>query len=76
MTQSNLPVVVTLLILLGTGLFLAVTASQGRLFPPSFLLVGAGYVGIALMKDAPLPPVFLAPVFLAMLMTISVFPLK
>lgn len=76
LSQSNEPVVVIILVLLGTGMFLAATASQGRLFPLSFLLVGTGYTGIALMMDAPLPPVFLAPVFLAILLTISVFPIQ
>ena len=42
LTQSNEPVVVAVLLILGTGMLLAATASQGRLFPPSVLLVGRG----------------------------------
>ena len=74
LTPANEPVVVTVLMLLGTGMMLAATANQGSTFPAFILFVGVGYAGLALMVDAPLPPVFLAPVFLAMLMTISVFP--
>ena len=76
LTQTNEPIVVIVLLLLGTGMLLTAAASQGRVFPPSMLLVGAGYIGIALMVDAPVSPVFLAPTFLAILMTVSVFPLQ
>ncbi len=73
LTPSNEPVVVTLLLLLGTGMMLAAMANPG--FSPGLvLLVGTGYTGVALMVAAPLPPVLLAPIFLAMLMTISLFP--
>ena len=76
LTQSNEPVVVTVLVMLGIGMLLAAAASQGRLFPPSVLLVGVGYTGIALLVDAPLPPVLLAPIFLGMLITIGVFSIQ
>ena len=42
LTQSNEPIVVIILLLLGTGMLLTAVASQGRVFPPSILLVGAG----------------------------------
>ena len=76
LTQTNESVVVIILLLLGSGMLLSAAASQGRVFPPSMLLVGAGYIGIALMVDAPISPVFLAPTVLAILMSISVFPLQ
>ena len=76
LTQTNEPIVVIVLLLLGSGMLLTAAASQGRVFPPSMLLVGAGYIGMALMVDAPISPVFLAPTFLAILMTVSVFPLQ
>ena len=57
-------------------MLLAATASQGRLFPPFVLLVGVGYTGIALLVDAPLPPILLAPIFLGMLITIGVFSIQ
>ncbi len=76
LTQTNEPIVVIVLLLLGSGMLLTAAASQGRVFPPSMLLVGAGYIGMALMVDAPISPVFLAPAFLAILMTVSVFPLQ
>ena len=76
LTQSNEPIVVIVLLLLGTGMLLTAVASQGRVFPPTILLVGAGYIGLALMVDAPLSPVFLAPAFFAILMAVSVFPIQ
>lgn len=76
LTQSNEPIVVIVLLLLGTGMLLAASASQGRVFPPSMLLVGAGYIGLALVTDAPISPVFLAPAMLAILITVSVFPIQ
>lgn len=76
LTQTNEPMVVIVLLLLGTGMLLTAVASQGRVFPPSILLVGAGYIGMALMVDAPISPIFLAPATLAILMTISVFPIQ
>ncbi len=76
LTQTNEPIVVIALLLLGSGMLLAAAASQGRVFPPSMLLVGAGYIGMALVTDAPLSPVFLAPAMLAILMTVSVFPIQ
>ena len=75
-TQTNEPIVVIVLLLLGSGMLLTAAASQGRVFPPSMLLVGAGYIGVALMVDAPISTVFLAPASLAILMTLSVFPLQ
>ena len=57
-------------------MLLTAVASQGRVFPPTILLVGAGYIGMALMVDAPLSPVFLAPASFAILMTESVFPIQ
>ena len=76
LTQSNEPIVVIVLLLLGTGMLLTAVASQGRVFPPTILLVGAGYIGMALMVDAPLSPVFLAPASFAILMTVSIFPIQ
>ncbi len=76
LTQNNEPIVVIVLLLLGTGMLLTAVASQGVVFPPSMLLIGAGYIGIALMVDAPISPVFLAPVSIAILMTVSVFPIQ
>ena len=76
LTQNNEPIVVIVLLLLGTGMLLTAVSSQGRVFPPSVLLIGAGYIGVALMVDAPISPVFLAPVAIAILMTVSVFPIQ
>ena len=57
-------------------MLLATVASQGRLFPPSVLLVGLGYAGLALIVDAPMPLVLLAPIFLGMLITVGVFSIQ
>lgn len=73
---SNEPIVVGVLLMLGAGLMLAAAASQGILFPSSILLFGSGCVGIALMVDAPLSPIVLAPISLSILMTISVFTIQ
>ena len=74
--ESNEPVVVSIFVLLGVGMLLATAASQGRLFPPSVLLVGLGYAGLALIVDAPMPLVLLAPIFLGMLITVGVFSIQ
>lgn len=76
LTPSNEPVIVALLLLLGTGMMLMVTTGQDESFPMFVLPMGAGYICMALMVDAPLMPVVLAPIFLAMLMAISVFSIQ
>ena len=72
----NEPVVTTILLLLGICLMLAAINEQGALFLPSALLFGAGSIGFALIVDAPVPPLFLMPVVLGILMAVSVFALQ
>jgi len=75
-TQTNEPIVVIVLLLLGSGMLLTGAASQGIVFPHEELFVGAGHLCLASIVDAPISPVFLAPTSLAILMALSVFPLQ
>lgn len=76
LTPANAPVVVALLFLLGAGLMLVATANQGQHFPVFALLLGAGYTAVAQLVDAPLAPALLTPIFLAILLAVSIFPLQ
>jgi formate hydrogenlyase subunit 3/multisubunit Na+/H+ antiporter MnhD subunit len=74
--SGSLPVIATSLLLTAAACFLAAFISQGDHFPALALLLVTGYLTVALMVSAPLPPPLLAPLFLTMLAALSVFVLQ
>lgn len=70
------PVIATTLILTAAACLLSAFIDQGASFAPLALLLATGYVALALVTAAPLPPPLLAPLFLALLGGVSVFVLQ
>jgi multicomponent Na+:H+ antiporter subunit D len=70
------PVITTSLLLTAAACLLAAFVSQGESFAPLALFLVAGYVALALMTAAALPPPLLAPLFLALLSAVGVFVLQ
>lgn len=73
---ANLPVVVITLGIASAAFFVAALVHPGDYFVPVSLVVVLGYVGIALLQDAPLEPVLLIPLLLALLSAAGVFLLQ
>jgi formate hydrogenlyase subunit 3/multisubunit Na+/H+ antiporter MnhD subunit len=73
---ANLPIVVLSLVLASLALLLAALVHQGDFFTPITLLILLGYEGIALLQGAPLEPVLIIPLFLALLSAVGVFLLQ
>ncbi len=74
--QSNLPMVVVTLLITAAALGFSVLAPQGALFIPLSLITAGGYVAMALLHTAPLEPVLLIPLALAIMATLNVFLLQ
>lgn len=73
---ANLPIVVLSLALASLALLLAALTHQGDYFTPIALVILLGYEGIALLQSAPLDPVLIIPLFLALLSALGVFILQ
>jgi hypothetical protein len=73
---ETMPVLVASYTVAAAGFLLAASVSQGRAFVPVGLLILAGYVGLAMMTTAPLPPPVLTPLVLAGLSTVGIFALQ
>jgi formate hydrogenlyase subunit 3/multisubunit Na+/H+ antiporter MnhD subunit len=76
LSSANLPVIVLSLALTSIALVMAGLADQGVYFVPIILLIVTGYVGIALLQNAPVEPILLIPLLLALLSALGVFVLQ
>lgn len=74
--SAAVPILTLLFYLTAIAFALTLTASQGHSFVPFALTLVAGYSVPALLITAPIPPVLLLPLFLALLTAAGVFVLQ
>jgi len=73
LTPTATPILILTLFLTATALLLTASAGQGRSFTPLTLLLAGGYSLLLLLAQAPVAPMLLAPGFLALIATLSVY---
>ncbi|MBI1298766.1 hypothetical protein GC175_27845 [bacterium] len=76
LNSANLPVVVLTLGIASAAFLVAALVHPGDYFVPVSLVIVFGYSGVALLQNAPLAPVLLIPLLLALLSTAGVFLLQ